>query len=99
LDGQGPDLAETPVLRMPGGLPPPRVDLERTKRAERKAAPSEGGHQRREGESVLFGQIYAGALDRGMAPSPQVLETVLRERVRDLLEGRWQGVAPRVSVS
>jgi len=48
---------------------------------------------------VLFGQIYAGALDRGMAPSPQVLETVLRERVRDLLEGRCQGVAPRVSVS
>jgi hypothetical protein len=38
-------MAETPVLKMPGGLPLPRVDLERTRRAESKAAPSEGGQE------------------------------------------------------
>jgi hypothetical protein len=38
-------MAETPVLKMPGGLPLPRVDLVRTRGAESKPALSEGGQE------------------------------------------------------
>ena len=51
--------------------------------------------------AVLFGQVYVEQAQQGARPSPskQELGARLRALVREALEGRWQGVAPRISIS
>jgi hypothetical protein len=56
-------------------------------------------------QAVLFGQIYVERTPRDTVPSPappeasRQLQARLRDLVGQALDGRWQGVAPRISIS